>query len=581
MPILRSCLVATLVLTALGCFRTPPPTTPRMAPTAKVVPPDAKVKLAVLVVFDQLRGDYLARWQPQFGVGGFNRLMTDGAWYANCHYPYATTTTGPGHASILTGCSAEKHGIINNNWFDREAGEDVYCAGATRYRTIPALPKTLLSSVTTKPTSAGCPDRLLASTVADSLKDATSGRGKVVGLSLKDRGAILPSGREPDAVYWFDDRLCTSTYYRDSVHSWVAAYNRSKTADRFFGKPWDRFRPTLNYDRLAGPDDGSGEGSGTKQGKVFPHPTTGGLREPGPAYYTAVETSPYGNELLLDVAKRAILAESLGVDDVPDLLTVSFSSNDLIGHTWGPDSHEVLDVTLRSDAIMAELLTFLDDTVGKGNYLVLLTADHGVCPIPEGLTKRGEVAGRVSVKDTMAGLYQHLLTRFPAAATRETPLPQWFEAVSLPHLYLNRKLLKAKNLDENEVANVAAEWLRTQPNIANTYTRKQLTGPIPADDKFGQMAKKSYYPDRSGELYVILKSHYLPGSGSTGTGTTHGSPYEYDTHVPLLAFGPGIPGGKRTDRVTPQHAAPIAAQFLGVNRPDHCDTTTPETLLKP
>src|SRR5262245_49390126 len=229
----------------------------RPAPASTAARPDkARVKLAVLVVFDQLRGDYLEKWKPLFGKDGFARLLTDGAWFTDCHYPYATTTTGPGHASMLTGTCPDRHGIVNNDWFER--GQVVYCAGSQRYEIVPAP---LVKPDPKKPKEVGNPDRLLARTVADVLR-AEQPAARVFGLSLKDRSAILPCGKRPDGVYWFDGRFVTSTYYADRVHPWVETFNNSKAADKWFGKDWTRFRTDIDYESWSGPDDAPGEGKG-------------------------------------------------------------------------------------------------------------------------------------------------------------------------------------------------------------------------------------------------------------------------------------------------------------------------------
>src|SRR5262245_57662149 len=349
------------------------------------VPSGETPRLAVLLVFDQMRGDYLTRWQELFGDAGFRRLQREGVWFPNCHYPYAFTVTGAGHASLLTGCTPAVHGIVGNDWYDRDAGQTVNCVGSSRYEQVPAA-GALGAFIGKKSKGGVSPERLLVPSLGDGLKEATNGKARVVALSLKDRSAVLPGGRRPDACYWFDTStgtFVTSSYYCDRVHSWVEAYNWDRLADRWFGHDWTRLKPSLEYDRYSGPDDVAAEGTGVAQGRIFPHPLTGGLKGPGGAYYEALTMSPFGNDLLLGLVKRVVEAEALGQRDTADLLCISFSSNDLIGHNWGPDSHEVLDVTLRSDLIVAELLTFLDERIGKGNYLLALTADHGICPLPE------------------------------------------------------------------------------------------------------------------------------------------------------------------------------------------------------
>ncbi len=565
------CLTPVAILAGvLGCFRATPPGAPK------------RVKLVVVVVFDQMRGDYVEKWRPLFGPGGFRRLQSEGVWFANCNYPYSTTETGPGHASILSGCSAEKHGIISNEWYDR-SGEDVYCATTKRYSLVPAKHAKEIKPGDRKPKSpvAGDPDRLLSPTVAETLREASGGKSKIFGLSLKDRSAILPLGHSGGEAYWFDGSFRTSTFYRDTLPGWVRDFNASGVAESYFGQKWERLREPGVYQHFAGADSIDGEGKGVSQFLTFPHPTDGGSKTLTADYYDALANSPFGNQLLLEFTKTCISAENLGKDDSPDLLVVSFSSNDLIGHTWGPDSQEVLDVTLRSDALMAEFLGFLDTRIGRGNYAMIVTADHGVCPLPEVEEKKGREAKRVQTGAIIARAEDHLRTVLGAKPlTPGGSTPQYIERVMLPSIYLNQRLLAARKLDPNHAADVLANWLQTQDGIAKAYTRQQLTGPIPDSDEIGRKVKKSFFPARSGDVFVVLKPYHLDGKyGNAGTG--HGSPYPYDTHVPLLVYGPGLLGGRRSEPVTPQHAAPTAALYLGVPTPRDCDYTLPRTLTTP
>ncbi|MBX9627137.1 MAG: alkaline phosphatase family protein [Gemmataceae bacterium] len=566
-------------------------TTSRPTPPPPVVGSDKpRVKLAVLVVFDQMRGDYLARWRPLFGPGGFNRLLRDGASFARCHYPYGVTTTGPGHASVLTGTSGYRHGIVNNSWYER--GEEVYCGGSERYTLVPPVPKEKPAAdakpadakePTAEEKGAGNPDRLLSPTVADVLKAAHGDKAKVWGLSLKDRSAILPTGKRPDGAFWFTGRWTTSTYYTDArdrpVPDWVTAANKAKAPDRYFGKDWTRFRADVDYARWAGPDDAPGEGTGEKQGKTFPHPTTGGHKHPGKAYYKALANSPYGNDLLLDLTKACVRAERLGKDDAPDLLVVSFSSNDLIGHTWGPDSQEVLDVTLRSDALMADLLRFLDAEVGAGNYLLGLTADHGVCPLPEASRADGRDAGRVDPAVLRKEAEAHLRAAFGGPSPEPKAASGWVEAVEAPWLYLNPRLLDATGRSRAEVARALADFLADRPGVARAFTADELAGEAPPGDDIGRRMRRSYHPARCGDVGVVLRPFHIP-SKADATGTTHGSPWGYDAHVPLLVYGPGVRGGERAEPVTPQALAAVFAQFLGVRPPTDAEAPVPAKLFR-
>lgn len=564
-------------------FRQPPapeqPGDPKGGPPVDPVTGKPQPKLVVLVVFDQMRGDYLEKWRDLFGAGGFRRLQSDGAWFTDCHYPYGTTTTGPGHASMLSGTCGDRHGIVNNNWYER--GGSVYCAGSNRYEFVPKLPRKASDD---EEKTVGNPDRMLAETVADSLR-ATHPGAKVFGLSLKDRSAILPTGKKPDGAYWFvGGRFRTSTYYADRVHPWVERFNASGLADQWHGKEWARFRTDVDYDKHAGPDKTAGEGVGASvkegaakgwsQGVTFPHPMSPAVaKTPGPEYYGALANSPFGNDLLLALAKDCVREERLGADDVPDLLVVSFSSNDLIGHTWGMDSQEVLDVTLRSDAVMADFLAFLDDKVGRGKYLVGVTADHGVCPLPEASRARGLDAKRVDPKDIQKGVEEHLSAKFGAAGAKKA----WIEAASLPWLHFNPAVAAAAGKSRADVARAAADYLKGRPEVARAFTREDLSRGFPADDEIGSRMRRSYHPARCGDVGVVLKPYYLPGA-ALGTGTTHGAPYAYDTHVPFLAFGPGIPGGVRTEPTTPQALAAVFARWLGVRNPDKAEFPVPQSL---
>ena len=564
------------------------------APGLKAKP---EVRLVVLVVFDQLRADLIARpvWREQFGKDGFRRLQDDGAWFTNCHYPYAVNATGPGHGAMLTGAPPASTGIINNEWYDRGTKGEAYCAGDVRFRIVPEKAEV----PTAKPKQAGAPTRLLAPTVADVLKTYTGGRGKVCGVSLKDRSAILPSGSgrdtKPDGVFWFDGRFVTSTYYADALPGWVSEFNASGKAEGYFGKDWVKSRADLDYDQLVGPDNGEGEGTGVGQGVTFPHPTTGGkdkqgrpfadVKAAGSSYYNALANSPFGNELLAEFAKACIDAEHLGADDEPDLLTVSFSSNDLIGHTWGPDSHEVLDCTLRSDAVLAGLLAHLDAKVGPGQYAVILTADHGICPLPEYSSRHPErypdakAARRVPGKALREGAEGHLRAKFGQAGEEKS---RWVEELKPPYFYLNHALIKEKKQTPEAVAEELAVWVRTQSGVAGAFTAESLRKA--GGDPVAEKVRLAFHPDRSGDVYVVLDPYLLIGEpdkdNKLPTGTTHGAPHSYDTHVPLLVYGPGVKGGPRDEAVAPLHAAPVAAKFLGVPPPARAMYGVPRTLVE-
>jgi hypothetical protein len=557
-------------LAAGGVF--PPFPLPAAEPTGPPQPP----RLAVLVVFDQLRADYLSRWRDLFCRGGFRRLEEDGAWFQNCHYPYAFTVTAAGHASLMTGCSPHIHGIIANEWYDRAAGKAVSAAEEERYRRVPPGPP----NKEREKFGYGSPGRLLAPSLGDVLKEATGKRARVVSLSLKDRAAVLPGGEHPDACYWWDTadgRFVTSSYYRDAPHPWVTELNRSRPADHWFDRTWQRLLPGTDYTSASGPDDVLGEGKGKAQGRTFPHPLHGGGWRPGKDSYEALFNSPFGNDLLLELVKRAIDGEELGRHAVPDLLCVSFSSNDAVGHTWGPDSQEVLDTTLRSDRTVQRLLDYLDDHVGRGRYLLALTADHGVCPLPEVSRRRGKDAARLDVKSLLQNAVAALNEAFGPNPDQAT----WFRIVA-NEFYLNEDVLRRRGLKQAAVEKVLAESLKKEPGIQAASTRTELLRGNPGDD-VGRAVWLSFHPERSGDVLPVLKPYYIPGEPWwTGfTGTTHGTPHPYDTHVPLLVYGPGVRAGVRQEAVTPQAVAAILAHGLKVAPPPKAEAPLPGGLVEP
>lgn len=534
-----------------------------------------KPRLVVLIVVDQMKADYLERWGKLFGKGGLQRLMDEGAWFKNCHYPYAHTMTAPGHASIVTGAHPARHGIIGNKWYDRQLGDSIYPVVSNRFVQVPPLPP---RAPRKKPKTPGTsPELCLVPGVTDSLHKATNGKGKVVSLSIKDRAAILLAGLLRCICYWFSSEngaFVTSTYYRDELHSWVDEFNKSKIADRWFGKDWTRCRPDVDYVQHSGPDDVKAESTGFKQGRTFPHPTTGGLTEPGPAYYDAVTASPFGGELLMELAKKAVVAEKLGADEFPDLLCLSFSHNDIIGHIWGPDSQEMLDVTLRTDELLAGFLTFLDRQVGAGNYAVILTADHGVSPIPELVAAQGKPAGRISPTAFRDRANTHLDGLF---AGNGGPA-DWVEEVDYPWIYLNHRVLAGRKRSLDEVEAALVKWLPTQEGILAAYPRMKMQGGPIANDPLAEMSRRTYHRERSGEITLVVKPYYQFTTYLNGTG--HGSPHPYDTHVPLLVLAPGIKGGSRNEAVTPLASAVIAAHLLGVPPPPAAEVGLPKELMK-
>jgi hypothetical protein len=424
---------------------------------------------------------------------------------------------------------------------------------------------------------------LLSPTLAEAVKEATQGKGKVVSLSLKDRSAILPGGRSPDVLcFWADDegRFVSSNYYNHPRRDWVTAFNASGFVDRWRGKTWERLL-AIDYTPWSGPDDGPDESTGFSQGRIFPHPFDRGPETSRKKYFDALSNSPFGNDILLELTRRAIDAEQLGSRDIPDLLCVSFSSNDYVGHAWGPDSHEVLDITLRTDQIIRDLLTLLDDKVGKGAWTLALSADHGICPLPQApraaLRPAGARTRRIRPDPLLKDAEAYLDKTFGSAQRRKDGKGGWIEHSVSNMMYFNRPLLAKRNVKPSDAETALARWLTSQKGILAAYTRTELLSGGADRDDIGKRVRASFHPDRSGDVMFVLEPYCLLSASLTGT--DHGSPHNYDTYVPLLVYGPNIKPAKRGDPVSPEAAAVVLAQALGIRPPAQARVGVPDGLF--
>lgn len=529
--------------------------------------------LIVVMVVDQLRGDYLTRWQELFEKGGFRRLTEEGAWFQNCNYPFTGTVTGSGHASIATGTDPSRHGVISNGWYDRSSESTVYCATLPSRFQIPPSP----NAKTRSGGGSGTPERLIGSTLSDAWHQASRNRSRIVALSSKDRGAVFLGGHFADVCCWYESstgNFVTSNFYANQLPAWVDAFNKKHSVDLWFGKTWDYCQPQIDYQRYSGPPEAPGRATPAKMGRSFPHPLTGGLEKPGKSYYDAVYTSPMGNDLLIGLARRAIEADELGHHELPDLLFLSLSANDAVGHAFGPDSPEVLDITLRTDHLIHEFLDYLDQKVGKNRYTLILSADHGVCPLPEVSRQNGHPeAMRINEVKLKAEAQEYLISYFGNIASGIAPIDQFVD----DDIYLNRNWLKALRRPVSEVQHVLADWVSRQKGILKAYTATELNAPMPASDPLGRMVQLSYHPANAGDVLVVPQPYCYFARDSL-TGTTHGSPHPYDTHVPLLVYGPNVKPGIRQDLVRPQAVAPIMAHILGI-QPPYLDYPVPDGLF--
>ncbi len=496
-------------------------------------------KLVVLVAIDQFRYDYLVRFSDLF-TGGFKILLSDGAVFANARYRHAMTVTCPGHAVMVTGSYGWINGITANRWWDRSQGRRVGCVRDDDYRP-PRSPRNLLSG-----------------TLGDSLKLETNGRARVLALSLKDSPAIIMGGRSADGAYWYDDdsgRFTSSSYYSDRLPAWVVSFNNRKIPSRYHGNNWKRLLPESIYLERAREDAFRHEHDFNALGITFPHPMTGGRAGPGRRFYRTFLRTPFADRYLLEFARAALVSENLGKDSYTDLLALSLSSLDLIGHLFGPHSQEVMDAVLRLDKMLGEFFEFLDREVGSGSYIVALTSDHGVAPIPEYAARLKIDARRVKAKKLIGAVERALDARYGR--------DDWVEVLLNPYMYLNHSTIKGRRLARKEVERRAAQALMSVPGVARVYTRTQLTSGRLGPD--GVSFARSFHPARSGDVAFSLKPFYILSNFDTGT--THGSPYAYDSHVPIIFYGPGINKGIYINRVGVEDIAPTLSLLLGINPP--------------
>ena len=484
------------------------------------------LRLIVLIAVDQFRYDYLTRFRDQY-QDGLQRLLTEGAVFTDANLEHYPTVTAIGHATMLSGATPSVSGIVGNDWFDRASGKSVSSVSD------PSV--TLLGAEGT----GSSPHRLLVSTVGDELKMAAKAeRGspeapRVIGLSLKDRSAILPAGRTADAAYWWDTKsgnFVTSSYYAPDAPAWVAAFNARKMAATWAGRPWTLITaPATVLRRMP--------------------------EEAGGALNTAVYGSPFGNELLLEFATEAVTRERLGQRGVTDLLSVSLSSNDAVGHTFGPASPQVRDMAIRTDRILGALLSRLDRLVGLRHTLIALTADHGVAPLPETLQARAMPGGRITSKDLFDPIQQGLARAYGEG--------QWVLGTSGTSPYLNEALIAQLKADPAQVRRDVARIAAGLPHVARVYTRDQLMNGAVQDDRVGRRILRGFNAARSGDVEILLEPYWI----RQATGTTHGTPYNYDAHIPLILMGPAIKAGEYSAPVALNDLAPTLATLARVEIP--------------
>lgn len=506
---------------------------------AQAPPANETPKLVVGIMVDQMRADYIQKYWDKFGDDGFRRLVNEGFTFTNNHFDYMPTSTGPGHASVYTGTTPAVHGVMGNSWYVRETGKSINVIEVPGY-----------TGVGTEPGKENdkAPSNLLSTTVGDELRLHTNFRSKVIGISRKDRGAIMPAGHTGEA-YWYDGatgHFISSSYYFEELPAWVKAFNARNVAKDYL-KPWETLLPIEAYVESM-PDDNPYENLFKGEtAPVFPHNLPEIAKTEG---LGILSSTPFHNDILLEMAIAAIEGEKLGSRNTPDLLAISFSATDAVGHQFGPSSVEVQDTYLRLDRTMAKLLNYLDDHFGKDSVLVFLTSDHAVSYVTSYLVDQGVPGGYIDNKENLTALRNFMEKKYGT---------DLFLTMSNLDIFLNRPLIEEMGLDLPQVQQEVAQFMMTLKGVAGAIPATVL-----ANNEFTQgiraRVQKGYNQKRSGDVSIWLEPHTL--SGSNPRGTTHGSPWNYDSHAPMHWYGWTVPAGRSSHPVNISDIASTVATFL-------------------
>jgi predicted AlkP superfamily pyrophosphatase or phosphodiesterase len=511
----------------------------------------AQPKLVIGIVCDQMRFDYVYRFWNKLGNDGFKRLLSQGYECRNTNYNYCPTYTGPGHASIYTGTTPAVHGIIANDWLDRDAGKSVYCVQDDNAKSVG----------TDAAGGKKSPRRMLSTTMGTQLRIATNNGSKVFGIALKDRAAILPAGHTANGAFWFDNttgKFISSDFYMNALPAWLNTFNDRKLAQQYLTQSWTTLLPIDQYTESL-PDDSPYEGKYVgENAPVFPHDIPKLMDANGKL--DMIKAVPGGNTITRDLAQALIMGENLGKGKFTDFLAVSFSSTDYIGHMYGPQSIEVEDCYLRMDQELAEFLKFIDNWVGKNNALVFLTADHGAVENPQFLMDAGVPGGffredivEDSLKKNLKRVYGDTLI--------------W--GMTNDQVYFNNKTIEAKGINHSELERYVANFILRFPGVASTMTATDLAANEYTETP-KHLVQKGFYFRRSGDVAIILNPGWISDWGRT-TGTTHGTAWSYDTHVPLYWWGWKVKSGKSTDDpINIVDIAPTVCQMLNIQNPNGC-----------
>jgi predicted AlkP superfamily pyrophosphatase or phosphodiesterase len=516
-------------------------------------------KLVVGIMVDQMRWDFLYRYHQRYAAkGGFKRMLNQGFSCENAMIPYAPTVTACGHTCVYTGSVPAIHGITGNAWWDYDKNKNMYCSEDKTVKTVGS-------------TNAGAgemsPRNMLTTTICDELKLATNFKSKVIGIAIKDRGGILPAGHSANAAYWYDSRTgnwITSTYYMNELPQWVKNFNNQKIVDGFYEKGWNTLYPINTYTQSTKDENEYEVKPFGNDQKGFPYD----LKRFTEKNYGAVSQTPYGNTMTLMLAKEALINEQMGKDSVTDFLAVSFSSPDYIGHAFGPNSIEVEDSYLRLDKELGELFDFLDKTVGKGQYLSFLTADHGVAHIPGFSTEHQLPGGAVDDNKILADLNKLLKEKYGKGGL--------VLSTNNYQLSLNHIVIDSAKLDEEAIIKDIIQHVQKIEGIDRVFEIDELMEQ-PMNSKVKNQLANGWHPKRSGDIQMIFKPGWIDGGN---TGTTHGLWNPYDSHIPLLWYGWNIQPGRSTEEVYMTDIAATIAAMLRIQMPNGCIGKPIQALFK-
>jgi predicted AlkP superfamily pyrophosphatase or phosphodiesterase len=498
------------------------------------------------------------RFYDRLGEGGLKRLIDQGAFYTNAHYQHANTETAVGHASLFTGADPAQHGLVGNNWIDTKTGEIVYNTEDANHHLI---------GKEYKPHKGVSPTNLLSSTIGDELVVSNAGQSRVFSVSVKDRGAIIPGGHAGKA-FWYSKssgQFVSSSYYYDAYPRWVIDWNAAKPADAYRGKTWDLLNDKSTY-VAKDIDDRPYEADFKPMGRTFPHPYG-----EDKYLYLRLALTPAGDELTLNFAKTLIENEKVGQGTATDFMAISFSSTDYVGHLFGPSSLESEDNILRLDKNLAELFAFIDKKVGLDNVLIVLSSDHGAPEAPEYMEELGMKTGRFdfSYFREQGPLNKVLMEKYGRDDLIATH--------SHPYLYLNLKVIEEAKLNVSDVEAFIATELMKIPGIATAVTRSEIMRGSLSNSPVNQQIIRNFHPDRSGNIHMVQEQYWFLHStdeahkmGLDGIAAIHGSPWTYDTHVPIIFMGKGIKAQKISRRVAPTDIAPTIANYLHIKYPSGC-----------